>query len=444
MNNWPEDFLQRMKEVFGNEYNDFIAGLSEPSPISIRKNPFKQSGKFLEEESIPWSSEGVYLKERPSFTLDPLFHAGSYYVQEAGSQFLEQLFLQAKAEFDEPIVLDLCAAPGGKSTHLLSLMNNAGLLVSNEIISSRNKILQQNISKWGCVNSIVIQNSTEHFSRLPEFFDIIVVDAPCSGEGLFRRDPEAANEWSLTAVDNCAIRQRSILSDIQNSLKPGGFLIYSTCTYEPSENQSQINQLVNDFGYTLCNDVHADYGIVQSEVGYHFYPYKVRSEGFFVSMLRKPFSDNGHHLREEKIRNSDKSAIQILQKYFENAEDLLPFIKDDRVYALPKKFYTHFFLLNKNLFIRQAGIFAGTIKGKDFLPSQELALANSLKKEFPVVDVDLQTALTFLRCDLISLPDSKLGWTLISFEGFILGWVKVLDRRVNNYYPKEWRIFKKE
>jgi 16S rRNA C967 or C1407 C5-methylase (RsmB/RsmF family) len=178
-------------------------GLSLPAPVSIRMNEQKKIHPLADSPPIPWSRNGFYLKERPSFTLDPLFHAGCYYVQEAGSQFLEQLFLDAIKDIDEPIVLDLCAAPGGKSTHLLSLMNGSGLLVSNEVIPSRNKVLQQNIAKWGFVNSVVTQNDASDFSKAGELFDVIVVDAPCSGEGLFRRDPNAANEWSVAAVVAC-------------------------------------------------------------------------------------------------------------------------------------------------------------------------------------------------------------------------------------------------
>ena len=178
---WPAEFLTRMQSYFGNDYDTFLEGLSKPAPVSIRMNERKAIRQFENCKSIPWSRSGFYLEERPSFTLDPLFHAGCYYVQEAGSQFLEQLFLHAIKEKEEPIVLDLCAAPGGKSTHLLSLMNGSGLLVSNEVISSRNKVLQQNIAKWGFANSIVTQNDSSDFGKAGELFDVIVVDAPCSG-----------------------------------------------------------------------------------------------------------------------------------------------------------------------------------------------------------------------------------------------------------------------
>ncbi len=441
--NWPEDFLLRMQQYFGSDYDAFLKGLSTPAPVSIRVNPRKYISSKDNSSPIPWSRNGFYLDKRPSFTLDPLFHAGCYYVQEAGSQFLEQLFLKVLEEKPNPVVLDLCAAPGGKSTHLLSLMNGNGLLVSNEIIPSRNKVLQQNIAKWGFANTIVTQNDSADFAKVGELFDVIVVDAPCSGEGLFRRDPNAANEWSEVAVANCSVRQHEILGNIHKALKPGGYLIYSTCTFETSENEAQINKLVVNYEYEICNSVKADHGIKRSEFGYHFYPHTTNSEGFFISMLKKP--DESHHIRikEDKPKNSDRQSTIVLAEYFQNAEELVSIVKDDRLYTLPKEHYSIFAYLMKKLFIRQTGIFVGNQKEKNFIPSEELALSIDLKKDIACVEVDLETALNYLRCENISLPGVAIGWTIITFQNFPLGWVKVLDKRVNNYFPKEWRILNK-
>lgn len=438
--NWPEEFLDQMRKYFGDEYAAFVDGLSRPSPVSIRMNPKKSNSLLEKSTAIPWSKDGYYLEQRPSFTLDPLFHAGCYYVQEAGSQFIEQLFLQIISEFTHPVVLDLCAAPGGKSTHLLSLMDGKGLLVCNEIIPSRNKVLQQNISKWGFANAIVTQNDSADFAKAGELFDVIVIDAPCSGEGLFRRDPEAANEWSMTAVSNCAVRQDEILGNIHKALKPGGYLIYSTCTFETSENEEQIEELVTEYGYELCNDINCADGIKKSNAGYHFYPHTTKSEGFFISMLRK--SGDGHSIRikEESTKNSDRRSAGLLAEYFKNPEELVSIVKDDRLYALPKMYYSLFAYLQKKLFIRQTGIFVGNQKEKNFIPSEELSLAIDLRNDLPSVEVDLDTALNYLRCENILLPGVAAGWTIIRYKKFSLGWVKVLDRRVNNYFPKEWRI----
>ena len=444
MNHWPEEFLHRSKLLFKDEYTSFLDSLSTPAPVSVRLNPFKRNIGFVETQVIPWSKNGRYLPERPSFTLDPLFHAGTYYVQEASSQFLEQLFLLALKDNPEPIVLDLCAAPGGKSTHLLSLLNGEGCLVSNEVIPSRNKILQQNIAKWGCTNSFVTQNDPADFKRLPGVFDIIVVDAPCSGEGLFRRDPEAADEWSEKAVEHCSARQNQILESIHESLKPGGYLIYSTCTFENSENGDQIERMISEFGYEVCNSVPAENGIVQSEYGYHFYPHKVVGEGLFISMIRKPIDhDKRFRMRHEDPQNYGKDFRMSFSSYFRIDANLSAFVKDDHVYAIPTEHYSLFALLFKNLFVRQAGIFTGTQKDKNFIPSTELALSLSASDQFPSANVDLPTALTYLRGESISLANAPQGWTIIQYENQNLGWVKVLDRRVNNYYPKEWKVMKR-
>lgn len=441
--NWPAEFLKRMQNYFGEEYPIFLKGLSEPSPVSIRLNERKMIEPPINSTQIPWSRSGYYLPARPSFTLDPLFHAGCYYVQEAGSQFIEQLFLQAIGEIENPVVLDLCAAPGGKSTHLLSLLAGKGLLVSNEIISSRNKILQQNIAQWGYLNSVVTQNEAADFANAGELFDVIVVDAPCSGEGLFRRDPDAANEWSETAVTNCSSRQSAILENIHQALKPGGYLIYSTCTFEPAENEEQIKSLIENYDFEIVNNVEPANGVKKSSSGFHFYPHTIKSEGFFVSMLRKPAGTNSIRIKEEKVRVTDKKSLAIVGDYFSESSKLAPIEKDDRLYVLPALWYSYFIYLSKKLFIRQTGIFMGTKKDKNFIPSQELALSIDLKKDLPSVNVNLETALNYLRCENINLPDEPIGWTLISYQNHNLGWVKVLDRRVNNYYPKEWRILKK-
>jgi len=232
---FPPAFEQRMRPHLDKSWEEFEQAHQQFPPVSIRFNP-KKAHSPIDLTIIPWTSHGYYLGERPSFTLDPLFHAGSYYVQEASSMFLEQAFLQA-VDRTKPInVLDLCAAPGGKSTHLLSLMNKESLLVTNEVIRSRASTLAENIQKWGYDNVAVTNNDPQDFKRLSGFFDVIVVDAPCSGEGLFRKDPGAMGQWSTDNVALCARRQQRILNDVWPALKEGGILIYSTCTYNELEN----------------------------------------------------------------------------------------------------------------------------------------------------------------------------------------------------------------
>ena len=249
-----------------------LAAQDTPPPVSIRLNPRKTANAFPGTEEVPWCPNGRYLPQRPSFTADPLFHAGAYYVQEASGMALWQLkpFLQT---INAPRVLDACAAPGGKSTLLLDIMPEDGLLVSNEIIRSRVPVLAENLARWGCSNVVVSQNDPASFSGLPDYFDLIAVDAPCSGEGMFRKDPEARKEWSPAHVEFCAQRQRRILNDLWPALKPGGLLLYSTCTFNRKEDEDQVAWLCDTLGAKLI-------------LGPQKYmPHKVKGEGFFMALV---------------------------------------------------------------------------------------------------------------------------------------------------------------
>ena len=443
MKNWPQAFVHRMKERFGSEADSFLESFEQPVPVSVRMHPVKGNKAFDDATPIPWSRNGFYLSQRPSFTLDPDFHAGAYYVQEASSQFLEQLFLVAVNEIESPLVLDLCAAPGGKSTHLLSLLNGNGLLVSNEIIPARNKILRQNISKWGYANAFVTQNDPADFERVRQYFDIIVVDAPCSGEGLFRRDEDAAGEWSESAVSNCAVRQTKILDSAIRALKPGGYLIYSTCTFEKSENEDQIQYLTSN-GFEIVFPVEESSGIVKSNYGYHFFPHKVKGEGFFISLLRKSDEENSTpHRKKEKPASVSSQVKEQMTVCLQSPEAFTPFLKDNFLYAIPQNLFNEFLFLSGKLFIRQAGIFCGEFAGKNFVPSAELALSLNCSKNFPAIEPGLETALAFLRGDSFPLTDTPPGFTIVKYHNLNLGWIKVLDRRINNYWPKEWRVLKR-
>ncbi|MES1226926.1 MAG: RsmB/NOP family class I SAM-dependent RNA methyltransferase, partial [Bacteroidota bacterium] len=229
----PHALIASLQTVKGFDKDAFVQIHESGEQItSVRVNPNRtfnvEYSTLNVQGKVPWSSNGYYLSERPSFTTDPLFHAGAYYVQEASSMFLEEAVKQT-CDLSKPLkVLDLCAAPGGKSTLLQSIISNESLLISNEVIKSRVNILSENITKWGAANVVVTNNDPKDFQRLPEYFDLIVIDAPCSGSGLFRKDPEAITEWSSDNVMLCSQRQQRILADILPCLKPGGILIYST------------------------------------------------------------------------------------------------------------------------------------------------------------------------------------------------------------------------
>lgn len=436
---YPESFLLRMQNYLGNDFKKFIASLNEVSPVSVRFNPNKKvETKLPLAEQVPWCSTANYLTQRPSFTFDPLFHAGVYYVQEASSMFLEQVWKQINPENKTVRVLDLCAAPGGKSTHLLSLMNDKSLLVSNEVIPNRNKILQENITKWGNANAIICQNKTEDFAELENFFDIVVVDAPCSGEGLFRKDKDAVQEWSEQNVTMCAVRQKEILQHAMACLAPGGFLIYSTCTFEPEENDEQFREL-QITNYKLLSE---QPGVVATEYGYQFYPHKIKGEGFYMAVMQK----DGGTIFDTRQAIHDKRNYQssiINHQFLVAADNFVEHKKNDFLFAIPKSIYDDFVFLEKQLYIRHAGIFLGTVKGKDFLPSHDLALSNFCKRDLPSVDLNEEEAILFLRSEAPKLKTDLRGWCLATYTGVNLGWMKVLDNRINNYFPKELRILKR-
>ncbi len=429
---YPEAFLQRMQNYLGNDFEKFLESLNEASPVSVRFNPNKKAETRLPlAEQVPWCDTAHYLTERPSFTFDPLFHAGVYYVQEASSMFLEQVWKQINPENKTVRVLDLCAAPGGKSTHLLSLMNEESLLVSNEVIPNRNKILQENITKWGNANCIITQNKTEDFAELENFFDIVVVDAPCSGEGLFRKDKDAVQEWSERNVTMCAVRQKEILQHALACLAPGGFLIYSTCTFEPEENDMKIAEC----GMPIAELEIPDYGQLKTKYGYQFYPHKIKGEGFYMSVVQK---DGG---TTSDKRNLQSSIFNLL--FLQNADNFVEHKKNDFLFAIQKNIYADFLFLEKQLYIRHAGIYTGTVKGKDFLPSHDLALSNFCKRDLPSVELDEEEAISFLRSEAPKLKTDLRGWCIATYKGINLGWMKVLDNRINNYFPKELRILKR-
>jgi 16S rRNA C967 or C1407 C5-methylase (RsmB/RsmF family) len=297
----PDQFIQRIKCDLAEQAVQFINSLQTISPTSIRINPIKNF-EPANLEKVKWCDTGFYLSERPVFTLDPLLHSGAYYVQEASSMFLEQALKQS-VDLSHPIkVLDLCAAPGGKSTHIISLISDESLLVSNEVIRPRAKVLGENLTKWGKPNVVVTNNDPSDFQRLPGFFDVLVVDAPCSGEGLFRKDPNAVNEWSEENVNLCAARQRRILADVWETVKPGGIIVYSTCTYNRLENEENIRWMINEMEAELISlDISSFPEITPSDdhSGYHFYPHKTKGEGFYISVLRKK---NGAEYRNGKLK----------------------------------------------------------------------------------------------------------------------------------------------
>lgn len=436
--NFPAEFINRIQHFHSITEDDFMIGMEREVPVSVRLNPFKPSDLFSGHDPVSWASNAFYLPKRISFTLDPLFHAGCYYVQEASSMFLETALNHA-VDLSQPLkVLDLCAAPGGKSTHLISLLSSDSLLVSNEVIPARNKILQQNLTSWGASNRVVTQNKAADFERLPGFFDVLVVDAPCSGEGLFRKDPDAVKEWSVQNVEMCSRRQSVILEEATVCLREGGVLIYSTCTFETSENDDQIRKLISDDSFELI-EIPAPAGVVKTAFGCQFYPHLINGEGFYIAALRKTKAEN-QTAGKSKIAFAEKHRPE-LKKWLKDDSAFLPYHADDQLYAIPKHMADDFAALKSNLYIRHAGIHLGKMIRDEIIPDHDLAMSIEINKEIRSVELDLNAAISYLRCESVNVdPSLKPGWCVVTYKNHALGWIKVLKGRTNNYFPVSQRI----
>lgn len=397
---------------------------------------------------IPWCPYGYYLPSRPSFTLDPLFHAGAYYVQEASSMFIWKALEQLLGDDTQKKVLDLCAAPGGKSSLLASFFRE-GLVVANEVIKQRAAVLVENLTKWGSTQVVVTNNDPSHFQSLPGYFDVMVIDAPCSGSGMFRKDPAAIEEWSEDNVQLCSQRQQRILADVLPALKANGLLLYSTCSYSMEEDEVIADWLVSEMGMESKSlSVATEWGIVETRssenaaYGYRFYPDKVKGEGFFIAVFQKKTAAAESRLKELNLSLPSKQELQQVQSFLQLPEGYSLFKQGETIRTIPTRWWKDLQILAKVLYIKKAGTGIGTIKGKDVIPEHELALSGLWKGHFEPLPLTREQALQYLRRKDLVLNDSSTGWHLVAFEGLPLGWVKVLPNRVNNYYPAEWRILK--
>lgn len=460
----PVSFTDRTRALLGDdEYNKLSAALDEEQPVSIRLNADKLRCISSRQPSVPWSSTGFYLDRRPTFTFDPLFHAGCYYVQEASSMFVEQALKQLLP--DEPVVmLDLCAAPGGKSTHARSVLPADSLLVANEVIRNRSQILAENLTKWGHPGVVVTNNDPADFSSLEAFFDVVLTDVPCSGEGMFRKDPVAVSEWSPENVDICWQRQRRIISDIWPCLKPGGILIYSTCTYNTKEDEENIRWMCDELSAEVLRlDVSDDWNITGNLLSgedfpvYRFLPHKTTGEGFFLAVLRKPGTKTetpwtGTETIREKGRKSQgkgakasaisKEQLLSVARWLSVSEDYEWLVDGNRVSAFPREYVAALAALRSSLRIVQAGVEVAELKGKDWLPAHGLAVSTALHPDaFAREEIGYEQAIAYLRKEAVVLPAVvPRGVVLLTYKLIPLGFVKNIGNRANNLYPQEWRI----
>jgi 16S rRNA C967 or C1407 C5-methylase (RsmB/RsmF family)/NOL1/NOP2/fmu family ribosome biogenesis protein len=448
----PPAFIAQMQALLGAEYAAFEAALQTPPPVSIRLNP----GKPVADASllppaggvVPWHAGGRYLGERPVFTLDPLFHAGAYYVQEASSMFLAEALRQT-CDLSVPLrALDLCAAPGGKSTLLVDLLAPGSLLVANEVIRTRVAPLRENLEKWGAPHTAVVSAESEEFAALPGFFDVIVTDAPCSGEGLFRKDPAAVDEWSPAGVELCAGRQRRILAAAVEALAPGGVLAYSTCTYNHRENEENAAWLAREFGLAQQTlDLPNEWQISEPSAGnYHFFPHRTRGEGFFIAVFRKHDTGPRAVLHPpaafRSLRPLPRAQTPDAARWLAADADVRFFqTPAGDVLALPAALEGDYLVLDKALKNKWFGLPVGEFKGRDLVPAHALALSRWARPTLPAVELARDAALLYLKKENFELPaDTPTGWCLARYGGLNLGWLKVLPNRFNNYLPAERRI----
>ena len=386
----PEDFIRETKQLMGAErFSRYMEAFDEEAPVSIRLNPQTLGDGSCAFERVPWCKEGYYLEGRPQFTFDPLFHAGCYYVQEAASMFITHVLRQFVHETVEG--LDMCAAPGGKSTAMLSVLPEGSTLVSNEPIPTRAQILLENITKWGAKNCIVTNNYPRDFKKAKAKFDLILCDVPCSGEGMFRKDPATIGEWSLQNVEKCWRLQREIVADAWECLNPGGILIYSTCTFNIEENEENVRWIIDTYDAEPIDiPTEPSWGITGSLLEgfdapvYRFIPGITRSEGLFVCVLRKS--------GEWKVESGKR-----------------------------------------------------ILKNKLSSPLKELSAAEQFSFLFPPssfhIDLSYAEALKYLRGEALVLPpDTPRGLITVTYKGVSLGPVKNIGNRANNLYPKPWRI----
>lgn len=410
----PPDFVSYTSALFGPQrWKNYLRAFDESTPVSVRFNPFKYDGLsiFTNQTPIPWCRHAYWLNERPNFTLDPLLHAGVYYVQEAGSMFLDYVVRQC---VQGPVsALDLCGAPGGKSTLLRAALPEGSFLVSNEPDRRRANILLENILKQGHPDVLVTHNFAHEFAKTNLVFDVILSDVPCSGEGLFRRDAATIAQWSLQNVHFCQERQRKILRDIWPCLRAGGLLIYSTCTFNTRENEENVRWICEELGAEMVPvTIPPDWQITGSLLtGFHapvyrFIPGITQSEGLFMAVLRKTSPGPQYATLPTSLRVQAKRA--------------------------------------RILHVLSDAISAEEQKGNEKIPSAAQALSIiTTSEKYPRVELTLEQAQRYLHRESFVLPPATpRGFVVVTYQNYALGFMKNVGDRANNLYPKNWAIKK--
>lgn len=485
-------FKVEMRNLLGKDADRFLRSMQESPVPSIRFNRRKIENVAVDNlhkvadvkgedmRRVKWCDGGYYLADRPIYTLNPYLHAGLFYVQDASSMIHQEIIRRLKETSlvsDDAVVLDACAAPGGKTTAMVNELGDDGVVVSNEFDSRRCGIMRENLAKWGFINSIVTQGDTSAFRNVRNMFDVVAVDAPCSGEGMMRKEEEACRQWSLRLVDSCAELQREILENVVGSLKPGGILIYSTCTFNRKENEDIVEYLVAEHGFESIDlKLSEDFGIgkgIETECACaRFMPHITQGEGQFVAVLRKPSEaqsaevfqygydmeeigrlESGKRIKKGKKQNiknekggktGDKDLLEECRKWIDkslliNSETV---VRGDYVEFRTSRVKKIADALNGKVKIMSAGVEIGKIKGKFVIPTAALAMSGIYDSDvFPILDVDKENALSYLRHESLATPDSlPKGYVVVTYCGAPLGFIKNVGGRGNNLYPTNRKI----
>lgn len=448
MANINDDFIRQIEGLLPGETQQLIGSLRGEPEVSVRINGRKTALSVAGGSRVPWCGEGFYLSSRPAFTFDPLFHAGTYYVQDASSMFISHI-LKHLVGGKTVSYLDLCAAPGGKTTAAIDALSDGSLVVCNEIDRMRAQILRENVTKWGTPNCIVTNGDARALGTLHHFFDVIAADMPCSGEGMFRKDEEAVAQWSPALVRQCAARQREIAEDIWDALKPGGFFIYSTCTFNREENELMAEHIAGLGAESVGVPVEPAWGIrpgiATACCCHRFFPHSVRGEGLFVAVFRKngsPAEKGKDSPKAKKAHDRNNRIPEICKSYLSDPGRFALTADGETVTAILKEHQPLMKQVAAVVRVLSAGIPLAAVKGKSVIPSQALAQSTAIERSaFPCAEVGYREAAAYLRGESFTL-DSSLpnGYILITYKGFPLGFMKNLGNRANNCYPKEWRI----
>ncbi|WP_306641358.1 methyltransferase RsmF C-terminal domain-like protein [Sanyastnella coralliicola] len=432
----PTDFVSRLERQFPDHAAQIIEAMHGVPRTAINYNTQKPTNQRIG-KPLTWNPHGRFVDAEKQFALDPLWHAGAYYVMEPGSQSLASMLSLLSMEEGAWRVLDLCAAPGGKTTVILNHLNDQSLLVSNEIHRQRSQILLENSIKWGRSNHLVSNASPDDLTNSGASFDLIVIDAPCGGEGMFRKDHNARAEWSEDNVAMCAARQEDILDAAKQLLAPDGVIIYSTCTLASAENDNQLKRLLDSGEFELLEGwdqlSFAEAGALQTECGWQFAPGLTESEGLFISAIQ--LKKGGKQERPAKERYQRWKGENTWFDHLDSSHvfDVKGnprFIEEDVLLTLEQ-------LQGAKIPVLKAGIGLARAKGKHLVPDHELAMWSQQQKE--AIELDETAALDYLRAQSGRAAYPK-GWQLVSFEGMNLGWMKSVGDRWNNHYPEKWKL----